>query len=312
MPINHAVPPSSVDQDLKALLRRVRRMELRARTATATQAAGAYRSRFRGQGMEFDRVRDYSPGDDVRAIDWNVTARAGRPYIKIYREERELSIMLLVDVSGSMRFGGLPPWSQRSKLFTAAEAAAVVAVTAMGNQDRVGLTAFSDHTEHYLPCRRGRNHVLRLLRDLLSFEQAGRPGDMSTAVTELSRSRKRHGIVFVISDFLDPVLDLGKSLARARSRHDIIGVRVSDPAEDDLPHAAGPLWLSDPEHGQIRALAGSRRAAARYRRLLEQQRQQVEQAFRAHACDLVDVRSDGDVVQAMSAFFQRRGRRIRA
>lgn len=298
--------PTTIDEDVKALLRRVRRIEVRARSSLGDHAAGNYRSRFRGQGMEFDRVRDYSAGDDVRSIDWNVTARAGRPFVKIFREERELSVMLVVDISGSMRFGGIPGYSQRSKLLTAAEAAAVMAVTALRNQDRVGMMLASDTIERHLPCRRGRNHVLRLVRELLGCDSGLRPGNLPEAIDEACRSQRRHSFLVVISDFMDPVLDLGRSLRRAQSRHEVVGIRIREPAEDDIPALNGPLWLADPEHGEVRALAGGRRAAARYRQLLAEQREGVDQAFRESGCDLIEVSTDGDVVSALSAFFRRR------
>ena len=153
---------------LADILRQVRRIELRTEKLVSSLAAGAFRSAFRGSGLEFEEVREYSPGDDVRAIDWNVTARAGRPYVKVFREERELSLAVLVDVSGSMRFGAIPGLSPRTKLALAAEAAAVVAVNAMRNRDRIGLVTFAAATEHHLPLRRGRGHCLRLVREVLA------------------------------------------------------------------------------------------------------------------------------------------------
>ncbi|MBA2480978.1 MAG: DUF58 domain-containing protein, partial [Planctomycetes bacterium] len=157
--------------ELKELLRQVKRIELRTERLVSSLAAGRYRSAFRGQGMEFDEVREYAAGDDVRTIDWNVTARAGRPYVKVFREERELTTMLLVDVSASMRFGAIPGMSPRVKLALAAEAAAVVGVTALRNHDRLGLVLFSDRTELHLPARKGRGHAMRLVREVLAAPQ---------------------------------------------------------------------------------------------------------------------------------------------
>nr|MBA3938689.1 DUF58 domain-containing protein [Planctomycetota bacterium] len=178
-----ATPP--VQDGLAEILRQVKRIEIRTSRLVSGLAAGPYRSAFRGQGMAFEEVREYSPGDDVRSIDWNVTARAGAPYVKVFREERELTVFLLVDVSGSMRFGAIPRVSPRAKLALAAEAAAVVAVSALKNNDRIGLVTFSDRTEVHLAARKGRSHVARLLREVLASRAGTRPTDLAHALDEL-------------------------------------------------------------------------------------------------------------------------------
>lgn len=308
----HPRAQPSTDEQLRALLKRVRRLEVRARADVGDLASGQYRSRFRGQGMEIDRVREYSPGDDIRSIDWNVTARAGRPYVKVFREERELSIMLLVDVSGSMRFGAIPPWSERTKVVTAAEAAAIVAITALRNQDRVGLIAFTDRTELHLPARRGRDHTMRLVREVLATDGARRPTDVPHALRDLQRGQRRRSVVFLISDFIDPHPDLAAALRAARRRHDVIGVRVTDPAELSLPTTGGPLLLRDPEGTMVRAFRGGRRAARDYQALVNRHREEVTRAFRQAACDLVDCRTDEAAFDAIQRFFRQRRRRVAA
>lgn len=301
--------PLMRDEELADLLKRVRRLEMRARKEVGDLSAGAYRSRFRGQGMEFDRVREYAQGDDIRNIDWNVSARAGRPFIKIFQEERELSIMLLVDCSGSMSFGGIKPWSERSKAFTATEAAAIIAITALRNSDRVGLIAFSDQTELHLPARRGRNHTLRLVRELLGIQDRRRATNVPHALEEIRHVHKRRAVVFVISDFMDPHPDLGSALQQAKRKHDVIGIRITDPAELDLPASGAPLVLRDPEGNGNRVFKGGRRARARYKALIADHRETVEMAFRSAGADLIDCSTDEHAFSAVQRFFRQRSRK---
>jgi uncharacterized protein (DUF58 family) len=300
-------------QDLADILRQVRRIELRTERLVSSLAAGRYRSAFRGQGMEFDEVREYSPGDDVRAIDWNVTARAGRPYVKVFREERELTVLLLVDVSGSMRFGAIPGLSPRAKLALAAEAAAVVGVTALRNGDRLGLVLFSDRTEVHLPARRGRGHALRVVREVLAPAGGARAADLADALDELARVARRRSVVFLVSDFLhDPAQRprLATALARAARRHDVVGLRVSDPGETALPAVGGAIALDDPEGGGGLVLAGGRAAAARYAAAWTEARSASERQFRAAGCDLVDLSTRESALGAMERFFRQRRRRV--
>jgi len=300
-----------MDEELRQLLRRIRRLEIKTRNDIGDRSAGLYRSRFRGQGMEFDQVREYTAGDDVRHIDWNVTARAGRPYVKTFREERELTILLLVDCSGSMRFGAIPGLSDRTKMATAAEVAATVAITAMRNNDRVGMVGFTDRTEiHHRP-KRGRYHAMRLLRDLLAFKAPARRTDVPAALEELRRVHHRRTACFVISDFVEPHPDLGSALQRSRRDHDVIGVRITDPGEEGLPSAFAPLVLDDPEGEGRRVLTGGPRAARTYRRAWERQVAEVLGEFRGAGCDLVDCRTDRPAFPIIRNFFRRRRRRIR-
>jgi len=299
--------------DVADILRQVRRIELRTQRLVSALAAGRYRSAFRGQGMEFDEVREYTSGDDVRAIDWNVTARAGKPYIKVFREERELTVLLLVDISGSMRFGAIPGVSPRAKLALAAEAAAVVGVTALRNGDRLGLVLFSDHTESHVPARRGRGHALRIIREVLEPAAGMRPTNLAHALDELSRVAKRRAVCFLVSDFLGDPADrpaLATALARAGRRHDIVGLRIADPGEMALPAGGAPLVLADPEGAAVGVFANGASARARYAAAWNETRAATERLFRASGCDLVDLLTTDSAVNALERFFRQRRRRI--
>lgn len=295
--------------DLRDILRQVRRIEIRARQAVAGIGAGSYRSRFKGQGMEFDEVREYVPGDDVRMIDWNVTARSGRPYIKRYIEERDLTVNVLVDCSGSMAFGAIPGLSHRSKMLCAAEAAAVISVTAMSNNDQIGALAFAEETLVHLSPKRGRKHVMRLVREVLAPRELVSPGSPAHALQELTRVQRRHSVCFVISDFLGEDPELAGSLQQAARRHDVIALRISDPAEARLPETRSPLAIADLEGDEVRVLSGSRANRARYARAYDEHRDRVAATFRGAGCELIDITTDGSVVGALTAFFRKRRRR---
>jgi len=297
---------------LADLLRQVRRIELRTKRLVSALSAGRYRSAFRGLGLEFDEVREYTAGDDVRLIDWNVTARAGRPYIKVFREERELTTMLLVDVSGSMRFGAIPGVSPRTKLALAAEAAAVVAIIALRNHDRIGLVAFTDRTELHLPARKGRSHVMRLLREVLASGATTRRTDLAGALDELATVCKKRAVCFLVSDFLDLDMAFARALARAGRRHDVVGLRVADPAEATLPAGRAPLALLDPEGESEVVIANSPRARARYADAYAAQRERVAGLFRANGCDLVELSTTQPAATALQRFFRERRRTVRA
>lgn len=308
-----AAPPP-VQDGLAEILRQVKRIEIRTSRLVSGLAAGPYRSAFRGQGMAFEEVREYSPGDDVRSIDWNVTARAGAPYVKVFREERELTVFLLVDVSGSMRFGAIPGVSPRAKLALAAEAAAVVGVSALGNNDRIGLVTFSDRTEVHLAARKGRSHVARLLREVLASRAGTRPTDLAHALDELVRVATRRAVCFLVSDFLftrgTQDLRFADSLARASRRHDVVGLRIADPAERALPGGATPFVLADPEGDGSAVLAGGAAARRRYAAAWAEARGNAATAFRGAGCDLVELGTDQGAFAALNRFFRERRRRV--
>ncbi|MEZ6188205.1 MAG: DUF58 domain-containing protein [Planctomycetota bacterium] len=228
-----------IDPDLR---RRLRRLELTSRRLVDEQLAGAYRSAFKGQGMELDDVRDYVPGDPVRAIDWNVTARSGEPFVKSFREERERTLILAVDVSASGRFGS----GAEGKLDVALELSALLALAATQDRDRVGLLLFSDRVEGYLPPRKGRKQVLRLLRELASCDPQGRGTELSVAVSHLEKVHRRRALVVLVSDLLGT--DVEGALPRLASRHETLALLPTDPAEQ-APPALGLVTLVDPETG---------------------------------------------------------------
>ncbi len=226
----------------REVLRQIRRLQLKARRAVEDILGGEYHSVFKGAGMAFEEVREYQPGDDVRSIDWNVTARMGHPFVKRFIEERELTVLLAVDVSGSNQFGS----GLQQKREVAAELAAVLAFSAISNNDRVGLVQFTDRVEKYVPPGKGTRHVLRLIRDVLFF-QPQRPGtSLREGLDFLNRVQRRRAVVFLFSDFLDRNFE--KAFKRTGSAHDLVAVRLTDPREDTLP-AVGLLELEDAESG---------------------------------------------------------------
>ncbi len=299
-----------MDTELKHILRQVKRIELRTRQAMNDLTAGAYKSRFRGQGMEFEEVREYVPGDDVRSIDWNVSARAAKPFVKVFREERELTVMLLVDVSGSMKFGAIPGLSPRSKMAAAAEAAAVVGVTAMQNKDKIGLIGFHQETAVHVPARRGRNHTMRLMREILTQNTLQTQTNIAHALEELNRVERKRTVCFIVSDFLGDLEQLPETLRRAKRRHDVVGLRISDRNEASLPEHNAPLLVQDPEGTDSLCLENNKKARKTYSDLYQKQRRQCERAFRSASCDLVDIDTSDSCIAAIQAFFRRRRRRL--
>lgn len=288
-------------------LRAIRRIELRTRKLVNDSFAGAYHAIFKGRGIAFDAVRPYEPGDDVRDIDWNVTARAGTPYIKRYVEERELTVMLVLDASASSSFGTV----NRQKRDLAAELGAVLAFTAISNNDRVGLLVFSDQVELFIPPRKGRNHVLLLIRDLLAAKPAHTGTDISLALRAINSLLRRRAIVFLISDFLASSQEYARDLLVTGRRHDVIAVVVSDPREQSWPEV-GLAGLRDAETGSITWIdTGSQEWRKQFSQQARRfQRMRDETLARAQV-DRIDVRVDGDHVQALTAFFQKRAQRVR-
>jgi uncharacterized protein (DUF58 family) len=308
-----AAPPQREAGVPREVLRQVRLIELRTRGLVSTIFSGEYHSVFRGQGMEFAEVREYQPGDDIRNIDWNVTARTGEAHVKKHIEERELTVMLLVDLSGSEQFGT----RGRFKAELAAEIAAVLALSAVRNNDRVGLLIFTDRIEHVVPPRKGRRHVLRLIRDVLAFRPAGRGTDIDGALDYAARLLPHRGILFVLSDFVpggavsDDAPPWEKTLKLVAQRHDLVAIRISDVAEAALP-AAGVLVLQDPETGEVVGVDTSNAdTRAAYAALLERERDAVRRVFRRVGVDEVEVRTGASYVAPLLAFFRRRERRGR-
>jgi uncharacterized protein (DUF58 family) len=288
-------------------LARIRQIELRTRKLVHESLAGSYHSVFKGRGIEFDAVRPYEPGDDVRLIDWNVTARSGQVFIKRFVEERELRVMLLVDVSGSTLFGSVGQQKQQA----AVEIGALIAYSAIRNHDRVSLVLFSDRMEGYVPARKGRNHMLRLIRALAEPSPALRGTDLGSALRAAARLCGRHSILFVMSDFLTASTDYLAELRLIARQHDVIAVVLSDPLETAWPDA-GLVRVRDAETGQIHLVDTARadwRAgfAARARRF----QQMRDQALAEAGVDRIDVRTDSDYGAALVRFFEMRLRRLR-
>lgn len=295
--------------ELAGLLRQVRRIELRTRRLVDSRFAGDYHSVFKGQGIEFAEVREYEPGDEVRAIDWNVTARRGHPYVKRYVEERELSVLLLVDVSASLAWGT----RRRLKSELVAELAAALAMSAVHNQDRVGLLLVSDRVERFLPPRKGRRNALRLVRELLAFQPESRGTDLAAGLAYAARVLRGRSVIFVCSDFRlgDGWPAAERALAPVALQHDVIAVRLADPADPELP-GAGLLRLTDPESGRglpVNTSAAAVRAAYRDRVALDRER--GARVFRRLRIDEVRVSTAEPYERALLGFFRRRERRVR-
>ena len=290
-------PPAAIPPEV---LRQVRLLELRTRGLVNSLFAGEYRSVFKGQGMEFAEVREYQAGDEVRSIDWNVTARMRRPFVKRYIEERELTVMLAVDLSGSERFGT----RDRFKSELASELAAVLVMSAIRNNDRVGVLLFTDHVEHVVPPRKGRRHALRVIRDMLAFEPTGRGTDVAGASDYLLKSLSHHAIVFLVSDFLQP--DLERPLKLLAQRHDLVAVTVEDPAEADLPDV-GLARFMDPETRETVDVDTSDPAVRRaFADAVTTERDGRRRLFRRLAIDEIPIRTDQPVVEPLLKFFRTR------
>jgi uncharacterized protein (DUF58 family) len=292
-------------QSTKEILKKIRRLELRTRRFVETAFAGQYHSVFKGRGMNFDEFRQYQFGDEVRSIDWNVTARMGEPFVRKYVEERELTVMLLVDVSASGGFGT----ASYSKRELAAEVASLLAFCAIRNNDKVGLLLFTDQVELYVPPRKGRTHTLRLIREILYFEPRGRGTNLANPLDFLNRVTTRRAVVFVVSDFQASNYD--RELSICSRRHDLIALPVEDPGERALPNV-GVVQLEDPETGKAFEVNFSdRRVRAEFRRVSERHRQDREALFRRKKIDSVSLRTDQDYFPMLRSFFLRREQRLR-
>lgn len=281
----------------------VRRLEIMTRRMVNNVMAGEYLAVFKGQGMEFNEVREYQPGDDVRAIDWNVTARTGFPYIKRYVEQRELTVIFAVDMSASTLFGSVV----RRKRPLATLVTAVLAFSAIRNNDRVGLMLFSDEVEKYIRPRKGRGHGLVVLRDLMTMPQRPRT-DIAGALTALNRLQRRRAVVFLLSDFQQP--GLRRALAVTSSRHDLIAVSITDPREMQLPDV-GVLTLEDAETGMLASLdTSSHRVRREYEARALRRRDGLRRELRSLKIDHIELSTDGDFARPLISFFEQRAARI--
>ena len=303
--------PQDPADSIKAIMSRMRQLEIRTRRMVDDSLAGAYHSVFKGRGMDFDEVREYSPGDEVRTIDWNVTARAGKPFVKKYTEERELTIFLLVDISASGNFGT----GGRPKRDFAAELASLLAFSAIRNSDKVGLLLFTDRVERFLPPKRGRRHVMRVVRDVLCFEPHGVRTDTIKALDSANRILHRRAIVFLISDFAargdSPAAraQLRRALRQTTLRHDVIAVQVEDPRERELPNV-GIVALEDAESGEIVELdTGSAEVRRRFAAVARERGAHLVSDCRAEGVDTLQLRTDQPYLPALRRLFKQREHR---
>ena len=287
------------------VLRQVRLIELRTRRLVNSLFAGEYRSIFKGHGMEFAEVREYMPGDEVRSIDWNVSARMGKPFVKRYIEERELTVMLAVDLSGSSQFGTV----SRFKAEMATELAAVLTMSAVRNNDRVGVLLFTDRIEHVVPPGKGRRHALRIIRDVLVHEPVGKGTNIGAALEYLNRLLPHRAIVFVISDMIDPGLE--RPLKYLSQRHDVVVAPLEDPSEWVLPDV-GVARFVDPETGQVVSVDTSdRRVREGFAKASQAERLARRQLLRRLAIDEVPVNTKDGYLEALLRFFRARGTRVK-
>lgn len=285
------------------VLRQIRRLQIKARRAVADLLGGEYHSVFKGSGIAFEEVREYHVGDDVRMIDWNVTARVGQPFIKRFVEDRELTVLLAVDCSGSLEFGT----RRHRKREVAAEVAALLAFSAIANRDRVGFLALTDRVECFIPPRSGARHVLRLIREVLFFEPKHRGTCLKAGLDYLNRVQRRRAIVFLLSDFLDD--DFGPALKRTGRRHDLTAVRLFDPGEEEFP-PVGMLEVADAETGRRRLIdTASPDWRNRQRAAAAARRESLRQLTRSAAVDLVEISTEGDHLDALIRFFRQHGQR---
>jgi uncharacterized protein (DUF58 family) len=298
-------------EQTREMIKKVRQIEIRTNRLVTDTLAGQYHSVFKGRGMNFDAVREYVPGDEVRTIDWNVTARAGRPFVKKFVEERELTLLLMVDVSASGDFGS----GAQSKRELAAEIASVLAFSAVKNSDKVGLLLFTDKVELYLPPRKGRRHVLRIVREVLGFEPAQRGTDLVQALDFLNDVVERRAIVFLLSDFQNgkqkdqSVADLRRALRQTNRRHDLVALPIEDARERVLPDL-GVVAIEDAETGELIELdTRNPMVRQRFTEIAEQRATHLQRVFNAEAVDALRLSTNRPYVADLMAFFKNRSRK---
>lgn len=290
----------------KEILKKVKRIELRTRNLVNTIFAGEYHSVFKGRGMAFSEVREYQAGDDVRTIDWNVTARMGEPFVKVFDEERELTVMLMVDASASGDFGTI----SQMKGEIGAEICALLAFSAIQNNDRVGLIVFTDDVELFIPPKKGRKHVLRVIRELLYFQPSGRGTNIGAALEYLNRVMFRRSVVFLVSDFY--ASDYEKALRVANRRHDLVAIALEDPREYALP-SIGIVELEDAETGEgVLVDFGDAAVRDAFGNMAEKEREDRDVLFRRIGLDAVNISTEGSYADPLMQFFKMRAQKIRA
>ena len=285
------------------LLKRVRKIEIKTRGLSRNIFAGEYHSAFKGRGMAFSEVREYQFGDDIRNIDWNVTARYNKPFVKIYEEERELTVMLLIDVSGSREFGSM----DKLKKNIVTEIAAVLAFSAIQNNDKIGVIFFSNRIEKFIPPKKGRSHILRIISELIDFEPQARGTDISGAIRYFTNAIKKRCTAFVISDFIQTEDNLENALSIANNRHDVVALRIYDERETELPNI-GMIKLKDAETGNYTWVDSSdRMARSIYRKWWKDLSAQLDYSFKKSRVDYVSISTNHDYVKSLITLFKKRG-----
>ena len=283
------------------LLKRVRKIEIKTRGLSKNIFAGEYHSAFKGRGMTFSEVREYQYGDDIRNIDWNVTARHNRPYVKIFEEERELTVMLMIDVSASRNFGTI----SKLKKNQITEIAAVLAFSAIQNNDKIGVIFFSDKIEKFIPRKKGRTHILHIIRELIDFYPEDKQTDIEQALEYMTNSIKKRCTCFVISDFIDEH-DFAHALAIANRKHDVVALRVYDPRENQLP-PVGMMYLRDAETGeQMWVDTSDKKLREAYEKYAFVREKELDAIFKRSGVDVANIRSDEDYVRALITLFKKR------
>ena len=283
------------------LLKRVRKIEIKTRGLSSNIFAGEYHSAFKGRGMTFSEVREYQYGDDIRNIDWNVTARHNRPYVKVFEEERELTVMLMIDVSASRNFGTI----SKLKKNQITEIAAVLAFSAIQNNDKIGVIFFSDKIEKFIPPKKGRTHILHIIRELIDFYPEDKQTDIEQALEYMTNSIKKRCTCFVISDFIDEH-DFAHALAIANRKHDVVALRVYDPRENQLP-PVGMMYLRDAETGeQMWVDTSDKKLREAYEKYAFVREKELDAIFKRSGVDVANIRSDEDYVRALITLFKKR------
>ena len=286
-----------------ALLKKVRKIEIKTKGLSNHIFAGEYHTAFKGKGMAFSEVREYQPGDDVRSIDWNVTARYNAPFVKIFEEEREMTVMLLVDVSGSGDFGT----NKQFKRELATEISAILAFSAIKNNDKVGVIFFSDIIEEFIPPKKGKSHILRIIRQVLAFEAKEKKTDISLAIEYFNNVMKKRTICFVLSDFLSPEFE--KPLKIASKKHDIIALRIFDKRENSLPNV-GIIPLQDAENNSISYVdTSSKKVREIFNNKQAEKQAYLKKLFPKCGVDMIDISTGSDYVKPLMNFFKNRGKR---
>lgn len=292
--------------EITEILKKVRKIELRTRGLVRESFGGEYHSCFKGEGIDFEDFREYQPGDEVRSIDWNVTARMGHPFVKKFTEEREMTVFVCVDISASGNYGSVGP----SKREMMAEVAGLITFSALQNKDKVGLILFTDEVELFLPPKKGTAHALRLIRESLLFEPRGHRTSLAGPIHLLKNAVRKRSLVFILSDFLFNE-DLSGDLRIVNRKHDLVSIQVSDPAELSLP-AAGHVRLEDPESGrQIEVNTSNPRVRQAYDAEAKRWQAEIDQQFKRLSIDKISLRTDEEYLPALHGFFKRRERTAR-